>query len=222
MITLITLTTAGPSTGPFNLYSNNDAYTTAFESGVTKAALVAGYTSTLVPDGTVTIRVRSTGTCNTQVDLPISGIPPGPTTTSTSSTTSTSTTTAPPTGNITVSYNTYSTAFTIYSDVAVPQSVFVSGAVSVTGYLYNSCGSGESIASATLTGGTLGLTVGNTIATHAPTSIAGSWGMGSPYKFDTLSIPLAINGGSTVSYTNGSTVTIGGIIFTIHIGTSCI
>ena len=51
MNVLITLTTAGADTGPFNLYSNVDSYTTAFETGISRAALIAGYTSSLAPDG---------------------------------------------------------------------------------------------------------------------------------------------------------------------------
>ena len=83
MNVLITLTTAGVDTGPFNLYSNTDSYTTAFQTSVAKSLLVAGYTSTVVPAGTTTIRVKSTGTCTNYVDLVISG---GGTTTTTTST----------------------------------------------------------------------------------------------------------------------------------------
>lgn len=82
----ITLTTAGTDTGPFNLYSNVDGYVSAFETSVTKVALVAGYTSTLVPDSTTTIRVKSTGVCTNYVDLPV--VVPTTTTTTSSTTTS--------------------------------------------------------------------------------------------------------------------------------------
>jgi hypothetical protein len=82
MVVLITLTTAGIDAGPFDLYSNVDGYTTAFETGVSKSALVAGYTSNLVPNSTITVRVRSTGVCTNFIDIPIGGI-----TTTTSSTT---------------------------------------------------------------------------------------------------------------------------------------
>lgn len=95
---LITLTTAGVDTGPFNLYSNIDGYTVAFESSVPKASLEAGYLSTLVPDSTTTIRVQSMSVlCSNYVDLPITGITTTTTTTTTTSTTTTTTTTlAPP------------------------------------------------------------------------------------------------------------------------------
>lgn len=88
MTVLITLTTAGTDTGPFDLYSNVDGYVSAFETGVSKAALVAGYSSALVPNGTTTIRIKSTGTCVNYIDVTVVT-----TTTTTSSTTSTSSTT---------------------------------------------------------------------------------------------------------------------------------
>lgn len=95
MTVLITLTTAGSSTGPFSLYSDANSYSTPFETGVAKASLLAGYTSTLVPNGTTIIRVMSTGTCTNYTDLPIVGCTTTTTTTSTSTTTTTTTTAAP-------------------------------------------------------------------------------------------------------------------------------
>ena len=100
---LITLTTAGSDTGPFNLYSNTDGYVTPFETSVSKLPLVAGYTSTLVPNGTTTIRVKSNnpGFCVNYVDLAVSGI-------------TTTTTTAAPIGFYwlnSVSANSFSGAF---------------------------------------------------------------------------------------------------------------
>lgn len=88
---LITLTTAGTNTGPFNLFSDVDGYTSAFETNVLKGSLVAGYTSYLVPDGTTTVRVKSFGTCTNYIDIAITGVTT--TTTTSSSTTSTTTTT---------------------------------------------------------------------------------------------------------------------------------
>lgn len=73
MIVVITLTTAGSDTGPFNLYSDVDGYTSAFETGVSKAALLAGYTSTLVPNGTTIVRVMSDNPpiCTNYIDISI-------------------------------------------------------------------------------------------------------------------------------------------------------
>lgn len=77
---IIKLTTAGVDTGPtFSLFSNVDSYATAFETGISKTSLtsVGGYISTLVPDNTTIIRVKSiSGSCpNEYVDLNISGLP---------------------------------------------------------------------------------------------------------------------------------------------------
>jgi len=67
---LITLSSAGADTGPFDLYSDTDGYTTAFETSVAKSSLLAGYTSTVVPDSTETIRVKSSNAnCANYVDM---------------------------------------------------------------------------------------------------------------------------------------------------------
>jgi hypothetical protein len=87
MTVLITLTTAGTSTGPFSLYSDADSYSVPFETGVSKSSLLAGYTSTVVPNGTTIIRVMSTGTCTNYTDISV--VP--------CSTTTTTTTVPPPT-----------------------------------------------------------------------------------------------------------------------------
>jgi hypothetical protein len=71
MTVLITLTTAGSDTGPFNLFSDVGGFTSAFETGVTKASLLAGYASALVPNGTTIIRVMSDGDCVNYIDIPI-------------------------------------------------------------------------------------------------------------------------------------------------------
>ena len=82
MTVLITLTTAGTDSGPFNLYTDIDGYTTPFETAVLKTALTGGYTSTLVPDLATIIRVTSTGSCINHTDITLVG-----TTTTTSTTT---------------------------------------------------------------------------------------------------------------------------------------
>lgn len=72
MTVLITLTIAGTDSGPFDLYSNLDGYISAFESGVPKASLLAGYPSSLVPDFTTIIRVRSNnGLCTNYIEIPV-------------------------------------------------------------------------------------------------------------------------------------------------------
>jgi hypothetical protein len=79
---IITLTTAGTDTGPFSLFSNVDGYTTAFVTGVSKAALLAGYSTNLAPVGTTTVRVKSTGLCSNYIDI-VLVLPTTTTTTST-------------------------------------------------------------------------------------------------------------------------------------------
>lgn len=83
MTVLITLTTAGADSGPFNLYTNLDGYVTAFATGVSKSALLAGYSSAAVPNFTTTIRVKSNGDCVNYIDIVLTGL------------TTTTTTTAP-------------------------------------------------------------------------------------------------------------------------------
>ena len=93
MTALITLTTAGADTGPYNLYSDVDGYLTPFETGITRSALLAGYTSTVVPLSTVTVRVVSNNlTCNNHVDLTV--VYPTTTTSTTAAPTTTTTTTS--------------------------------------------------------------------------------------------------------------------------------
>lgn len=81
MTVLLTLTTAGADSGPFNLYSDVDGFTSAFEVGVTKTSLEAGYASSLVPDYTTVVRVLSTGICTNYVDIILSEITTTTTTT---------------------------------------------------------------------------------------------------------------------------------------------
>lgn len=82
MTAIITLTVGSTDTGPFNLYSNLDGYVTPFATGVPHASMVAGYTSSAVPDYTDYIRIKSTGNCTTYVDVP-TALPPTTTSTTT-------------------------------------------------------------------------------------------------------------------------------------------
>jgi hypothetical protein len=91
MTVLVTLTLAGTDVGPFNLYSNVDGYTTPLATGISRAALIAGYSLAGVPDTAAVIRAQSTGTCTNYLDMYLSG---GTTTTTSSTSTTTSTTTS--------------------------------------------------------------------------------------------------------------------------------
>jgi hypothetical protein len=69
MTVLLTLTTAGTDTTVFDLYSDIDGFTTAFETDVPVASLTAGYSSALVPDYTNTVRVQAKIRCVNYVDI---------------------------------------------------------------------------------------------------------------------------------------------------------
>lgn len=72
MTVLITLTAAGLDTGPFDLYSDLDGYTSAFETGVDKATLLSGYPCFTIPDYTNTVRIKSNnGLCTNSIDVPV-------------------------------------------------------------------------------------------------------------------------------------------------------
>lgn len=83
MTTIITIVIPiGGDAGPFNLYSNIDGFIAPFETNISAAALEAGYTSSLVPNGTTVIRIKSNGVCTNYIDVIINLI----TTTTTSTT----------------------------------------------------------------------------------------------------------------------------------------
>ena len=71
MTVYIIFTTVGTDAGPFNLYSNVDGFSGAFVANLTRTQLLAGFPSSVVPDGTTTIRVRSFGVCTNFVDIPV-------------------------------------------------------------------------------------------------------------------------------------------------------
>jgi hypothetical protein len=71
MFVYITLTSAGADAGPFNLYSNVGGFASAFATGVSKAALLAGY-SVIAPAGTTTVRIISNGVCTNFIDVIVS------------------------------------------------------------------------------------------------------------------------------------------------------
>ena len=60
MIIFITLSFAGAESGPFDLYSDVDGFTTPFAQNVSKADLLLGYEA-VAPDGTTTVRLLDLG-----------------------------------------------------------------------------------------------------------------------------------------------------------------
>jgi hypothetical protein len=104
---IITLTTAGTDTGPFNLLSDVDSYATPFETNIAKSSLIAGYTTNSVPDAATIVRVQSSSSlCTNFINLIY---PASTTTTTTTTSTTTSTTTAPPTTTTTTTSTTTTT-----------------------------------------------------------------------------------------------------------------
>ena len=81
MTVLITLTTVGTDCSLFDIYSNIDGFVSAFETGVPKASLSAGFSSANVPDGTTTIRVKAKGVCTNYTDINLTSITTTTTTT---------------------------------------------------------------------------------------------------------------------------------------------
>ena len=96
MTVLITLTTVGIDCSTFDIYSNVDGFLSAFETNISKASLLAGFSSANTPDGTTVIRVKAKGVCTNYIDITLSTITT--TTTSSTSTTTTTTTTLPAIG----------------------------------------------------------------------------------------------------------------------------
>jgi hypothetical protein len=96
---IIGIQNIGIDAGPFDLYSDVDNFTTAFETGISKVDIELGY-NTQAPDNSTIIRCQSTGVCDNFLDITITAQPTTTTTTSTTTsttTTSTTTTTLPPT-----------------------------------------------------------------------------------------------------------------------------
>jgi hypothetical protein len=91
----ITLNSVVGTPGPFDLYSNTDTYTNAFQTGITLSSLLAGYGTSNVPNNTTNVKIKSTG-CSFEIIKPIVGLPtftPTPTITSTPTVTPTPTAT---------------------------------------------------------------------------------------------------------------------------------
>lgn len=121
MTVLITLTTAGADSGPFDLYSNLDGYVSAFATGVSKSALLAGYSSSAVPNGTTTIRIKSTGVCTNYIDVTVVTTT---TTTTTGSPTTTTTTSAAPIGDTFFIVNSSASASSTIDNITVSSASF--------------------------------------------------------------------------------------------------
>ena len=128
MTLLITLTVADIDTGPFNLYSNVNNYDPAFAELIEKSVLLAGYTSTVVPDGTTSIEVKSVNElCNNFILLTVDA------TTSTTTSTSTSTSTTTSTSSTTTTTTT-SCSICSVPDVTIGTQIWTGCNLDVTTY----------------------------------------------------------------------------------------
>jgi hypothetical protein len=70
----IKVTSPGVCSGPCDLYSDADGYTTAFATGISITVLssIIGYNTTSVPPGATTIRIQNdNANCSNFVDVPI-------------------------------------------------------------------------------------------------------------------------------------------------------
>lgn len=88
MTVLIKITT-GLDSELFNLFSDVDGFSLAFETGLPKSFLIEGYSSIFVPDNTSIVRVVASDSPAIYVDTPVNSIadfnftskipqPPGP------------------------------------------------------------------------------------------------------------------------------------------------
>jgi hypothetical protein len=88
---VIKIITAGIDTGPFNLFSNVDGFISAFDINISKAALLIGFATSNVPNGTTIVRVQSVNElCNNYAEI---AVPFATTTTTTTLPITTTTTT---------------------------------------------------------------------------------------------------------------------------------
>lgn len=108
MDVIVTLVNPGASVGPFNIYSNVDSFATPIATSISRASLVAGYTLAGVSSSTTTVKLVSTGSCNSVIFLSVVSKTSTTTTTSTSTSTSTtSTSTSTTTSTTTISGPSY-------------------------------------------------------------------------------------------------------------------
>jgi len=119
--------TAGVDTGPFDIYTNDDNFTTPIQTGITKVQLVAGYLCTGVTNNATIIRVKSVGYCTSFVNANI--VYPTPTPTPSPTPPPTPSPTPPPPTPTPTSYNlTYH-----FSKECEPECSKTSGNIEVNG-----------------------------------------------------------------------------------------
>ena len=159
---LITLTTAGLDTGSFSLFSNTDAFVNAFESGISRASLVAGHTSYSVPPGTTTIRVKSNSVgCSNYIDIAVGGITTTSTTTTTTLAPSNSFLTNYSINDITINFQIYAraggVAYTLFYATPAPVTILKGGTYGFSTSYPGGLGSGTRTFKLVISAGSTGI-----------------------------------------------------------------
>lgn len=198
MTVLITLTSAGSDTGPtFDLYSDVDSYTTPFDTEIAKAVLLAGYTCTVVPEGTTIVRVVSHENegCPNYINIGISLLT---TTTTTAAPTTTTTTTGVPIFPVMYNYT---------NNCEEPLCVRSTGAITVNGTIVYSWYAGTP----TPDGGIITAEIGDTIEIDGIAYVSGAGCVGIEgtltYYIDGTSVAAAIEEPLLYSFTyNGEAI----------------
>jgi len=173
---LITLTTAGLDTGSFSLSSNTTGFATTFESGISRASLVAGHTSYSVPPGTTTIRVKSNSVgCSNYIDIAVGGITTSTTTTTTTLQPSNSFLTNYSINDITINFQIYAraggVAYTLFYATPAPVTILKGGTYGFSTTYPGGIGSGTRSFKLVISAGSTGI-VGNVSAFYLNSSLA--------------------------------------------------
>lgn len=74
MTVLLTISQIGSDSSTFDLYSDVDNFNAPFETNISAADLLNGYTSSLVPDYASIVRVKSLGKCVNYLDIVLQNI----------------------------------------------------------------------------------------------------------------------------------------------------
>jgi hypothetical protein len=200
MTVLITLTTAGTDTDNFSLYSNTDGYVTAFATGISRASLLTGYSSAVVPNGTTIIRANSNGTCTNYTDISIVG-------------TTTTTTTIPNPATSILSFTYSAGIFTFTLSNAIPSTSITILTATVNG----------SIDSVACAANTVIQTDGSSLVISAGATtnfVSGDTLMNCDVTYWKRGSSVSISGYG--SFTDGQVVTIAGTAVTISIPSTCV
>jgi hypothetical protein len=77
-VVILKITSAGSDITNFDIYSDADGFTTPFMEDIPKDILLAGFTSSIVPNGATQIRIQAVDVCSTDTTVPIDTSNPQP------------------------------------------------------------------------------------------------------------------------------------------------